>query len=147
MCIFCKSFVFHPVEVQPCKSIAYSICCNNITLGKTTFQCPGCSKQHEAGVISVTKISSIAEKLLREMFVKCLQCGQHVSLEDENADCNSHNCRSDRVTLEDIVNQPLNAEPTNLEKKAVINVVSRLMHQSDDNMQINLTRRGTISII
>ena len=54
-----------------------------------------------------------------------------------NDDCSTHQSLNPNATLEDIMQQPLEAEPTILERKAATSLVSRLLHQQGD---------GTISL-
>ena len=48
------------------------------------------------------------------------------------------------VTAQEMINQPLEAEPTKLEKQAAVNVVTRLLHHSNDQV-VRLPTGGTVS--
>ena len=77
------------------------------------------------------------------MPVKCSKCGHEVPLAAVNKDCNDHE-HSEKVTLEDVIQQPLEAEPTNLEKQAVVSLMSRIMHHQGDATMVQLPTRGRV---
>ena len=141
-CVFCKSFVVKPVEIQPCKSLACSICCINVSTGET-FHCPGCSSSHECTASVFSRLSPIVEKVLCQVPVKCKTCGHPVILSAANEKC-SHHERPEHVTLEEVIQVPLTAEPTNLEKRAAANLVSRMIHHQGDST-LTVPRRGRVS--
>lgn len=141
-CVFCKSFVVKPVEIQPCKSLACSICCINVSPGET-FHCPGCSNIHECTASVFSKLSPIVEKVLCQVLVKCKTCGHPVTLSAAYEKC-SHHEQAEQVALEEVVQVPLDAELTNLEKRAAVNLVSRMIHHQGDST-LTLPRRGRVS--
>lgn len=103
--------------------IACSQCCEfqlNCQSSKATFLCLGCSSQHKSDITTFTKLSSIAEKVLSRMIVRCDECDKDVSLEDVNKPCGSHGGLESVPSIKEVINQPLNVEPTDLEKKMLI---------------------------
>ena len=67
------------------------------------------------------------------MLVMSERCGQQVSLQVLENDCSGH------------IEQPLEVEPTHLEKQVALNLVSRMMHQQGDTGTVSLPRhRGKV---
>lgn len=88
-CSSCKAAVQKPVEVLPCKSL---YCCNcALSLASSSsFTCPSCSCIHESIDSTFTKPSSIAEKMINSLYVKCNSCRMNVKVESLEADCHAH---------------------------------------------------------
>ncbi len=61
--------------------------------------------------------------------VNCNKCNRTVKLGHIEKDCAHHS--SDSITLKDILNQPLEEEPSKLERRAAMKVVSIILHQND----------------
>ena len=139
-CIFCKFSVTCPVEIHPCKGLACSKCCTNVVESGKQFFCSFCSNEYEVASSSFGRKSPVAEKVLREMLVMCERCGQQVSLQVLENDCSGHIERA--ATLEDFIQQPLEVEPTHLEKQVALNLISRMMHQQGDTGTVSLPRQG-----
>ena len=76
--------------------------------------------------------------------MKCVRCDQKLAVETADEECSSHGQR-EKITLEDIIHRPLETKPTDLEKKAVVNLVSRIIHHEGDNAVVTLPRRGRVS--
>ncbi len=57
-----------------------------------------------------------------------MSCEQHVPLQVLDKD--------------DVIQQPLQAEPTHLEKQVALNLVSRMMHQQGNSTIVSLPRQG-----
>lgn len=139
-CIMCKAVVVKPVEVQLCKLLACESCCIELMSTKPSFDCPGCSMKHSCSIESFSSISPLVKKVLSDLSVQCDKCHRLVRLASMNDDCSSSTHQSlshPKATIEDIIQQPLEAEPTILERKAATSLVSRLLHQQRD---------GTISL-
>ena len=139
-CIMCKAVVVKPVEVQLCKLLACESCCIELMSTKPSFDCPGCSMKHSYSIESFSSISPLVKKVLSDLSVQCDKCHRLVRLASMNDDCSSSTHQSlshPKATIEDIIQQPLEAEPTILERKAATSLVSRLLHQQRD---------GTISL-
>ena len=88
-CNSCRAAVQKSVEVLPCKSL---YCCNcALSLASSSsFTCPSCSYTHESIDSTFTKPSSIAEKMINSLYVKCNSCGMNVKVESLQADCHTH---------------------------------------------------------
>lgn len=122
-CDFCKSFVIRPVEIQPCKSLGCSSCCIHAVSSGQTFSCPGCLESHQCNTSVFSKLSPIVEKILNELLVTCDRCGNPVTLVAAHNKCQNH-MLTERVTLEELIQVPVDKELTNLEKKAAASLVS-----------------------
>lgn len=131
-CGRCNMIVSHPLEILPCKKLVCRDCCLCLVKQKPCFKCPGCSEFHETVYESFSKVSPVVDNILMEVVMRCQKCGRQVKLgKYTDEDCNSH---VTQVTAEEMINQPLEAEPTKLEKQAAVNVVSRLLHHSKDQV-------------
>ena len=104
-CRSCKAAVQKPVEVLPCKSL---YCCNcALSLASSSsFTCSSCSCIHESIDSTFTKPSSIAEKMILGLCVKCNSCGMNVKVELLEADCHTHK-KSHREDLNKAVSELL----------------------------------------
>ena len=142
-CVQCKLLVVKPVEIQPCKSLACSSCCLDLVYKKTQFCCPGCSHEHESGIDSFSHVSPTVNKILCDLVVKCTKCNKNIRLATLNDNCLHHKSMNENITLEEIIQQPLEAEPTNLEKRAAASLVTRLLHQKGDNIISTTKKRNS----
>ena len=143
-CSICKSAINNPIEVLPCKSL---ICCSCLLLHldkeMTTFHCPGCSEQHDSNNPTFSRLSPVAEKMLNNMVVNCEKCYRPVKLSISNKNCDHHeDLRCSKLT--ELVDRPIEAEPTDIEKHVATNVVTRLLHHND-NMVVKLPTGGQVS--
>ena len=127
-CTSCRLAANNPVQIIPCRSLLCSSCTSGL-ISQATFECPGCSSQHISSSSTFTNLSSLEEKMFRDLMVKCEKCNGTVKLEHTENDCAHHH--SDSMTLRDVLNQPLEEEPSKLEKRAAIKVVSRILHQNE----------------
>ena len=147
-CVACKTvIVIEAVQIEPCKSLACQHCCIELVSNKEPFRCPGCLMTHECSAVTFQSVYPIIMKVIGDLLVKCLKCAKQVKLYTLNQDCCTHQSQfSQHVTLEDIIQLPLDVEPSGLEKRAATNLVSRLLyHQQDDT--ISLPRKGQVSWI
>uniref|UniRef100_A0A1X7TX35 Uncharacterized protein n=1 Tax=Amphimedon queenslandica TaxID=400682 RepID=A0A1X7TX35_AMPQE len=89
MCSSCKEAVQKPVEVLPSKCL---YCCNcALSLAfSSSFTCSSCSCIHESIDSTFTKPSSIVEKMINGLYVRCNICGINVKVELLEADCHTH---------------------------------------------------------
>ena len=143
-CVVCKSdIVVKAVEIQPCKLLACQSCCIELVASKQPFSCPGCSLMHDCSVTTFSPVSSIVKKIICDLLVKCEKCKKTIKLVSLSDECATHQSQNPNVTLEDIIQQPLDAEPTGLEKRAATNLITRLLHQKGDG-SISLPRRGKV---
>ncbi len=132
-CSCCHLAANRPVEVLPCKSlVCYQCCVSLITTSEASFGCPGCLGRHEHAPCSFSKPSPIIERMLNEVTVRCELCNINVKLEILNNNCKYHAQSRQHLTLEDVVNHPLEATPSRLETQVAAKVVSRMLRQSDD---------------
>ena len=143
-CVACKTaVVIKAVEIEPCKSLTCQHCC--IELVKEPFCCPGCSMTHECSAVTFQSVSPIVSKVIGDLLVKCLKCAKQVKLYTLNQDCCTHQSQiSQHVTLEDIIQLPLDVEPSGLENRAATSLVSRLLYHQQD-YTISLPRKGQVS--
>ena len=75
-CSCCKGAIQTPVEILPCKSL---YCCNcALSLAtSSSFTCPCCSCMHQSIDSTFTKPSSIVEKMINSLSVKCDVAGEN----------------------------------------------------------------------
>ena len=99
---------------------------------------------HDCSVSTFSSVSPFVKKVICDLLVRCEKCDKKIKLVSLTDDCATHRSQNLNVTLEDIIQQPLDAEPTSLEKRAATNLVTRLLHQQGDG-SISLPRRGKVS--
>lgn len=140
-CKLCNSSLRDPVEVLPCKSL---LCCSCVLKVKAleSFNCPGCSESHELIASSFSRMSPVTEKMIKNILIKCNKCNQIIKLSQSQESCDQHG--SVCLNLKEVTCRPLEAEPTSLEKQAATNIVSRMLHYSD-NALVKLPTGGTVS--
>ena len=131
-CTCCNLAANDPIRILPCRSLICSSCSRDLS-SRPTFECPGCSSQHQSSSSTFTGLSGIEENLFRNLEVKCDKCDEMVRLKDVVADCAHHSADGSQTveTLEDVLKRPLEEEPSKLEKRAAIKVVSRILHQNE----------------
>lgn len=134
-CIVCKSVA---VEIQPCKLLACQSCCIQLVSQKQpAFTCPGCSLSHDCADITFSSVSPFVKKIIGNLLVHCDKCSKQIKLICLNDDCATHHQTAENpsvdAALEEVIRQPLDVQPTNLEKKVATNLVTRLFHQQGDN--------------
>lgn len=88
-CRYCHSAINNPVEILPCKSL---LCCScSLSLStSSSFACPGCSNLHDSTETTFTKPSTIIEKMINSLYVKCDSCQIDVKLQSLTDDCETH---------------------------------------------------------
>ena len=143
-CNQCNLAANKPVEIIPCKAILCCSCCVSLAT-QAKFNCPSCSIPHNSALTTFTRPSSRVEKLFKELLMKCEKCECKVKLEWIEKECAYHR-EHQSLTLQDIVNQPqaLEREPSNLEKRAAMKVMSRMLHQSD-SATVTFSTGGRVS--
>ena len=129
-CSCCHLAANEPVRIVPCQSLICRKCCATL-VSEVAFDCPGCSSHHDTSSSIFSELSSLEEKMLKDMLATCKKCNKTVKLERIDEVCESHGEESRTMSLEDVINQPLVAKPSKLESQAAIKVVSRMMHQND----------------
>ena len=141
-CPSCDLAINRPIEILPCKSLVCCSCCNKLVSLQTSFSCPGCNETHESAVCSFSRPSRIVENMLNEMVVECEKCCEKIKLALIEKECAYHGNDSSHM-LEDVLNQSLEVEPTKLEKRAAVNLMTRMLHQGDD-MVVTLSTGGRV---
>lgn len=141
-CTFCQHEVIKPVEILPCKTMMCCSCCLDVT-AQPCFSCKGCSEKHDVTTNTFSKLSNIAEKMIKNLEVKCNKCSKKTNLEKLQNSCEEHGTCG---RLTDLVNMPLEERPTQLEKRVAHNLVKRMLHQSDDE-SLQLPTGGRVSLI
>ncbi len=140
-CPLCCLAINKPVQISACKSLMCCSCCHNLITQKPTFSCPGCTEDHDSSIHSFSQPSRIVTNMLNEMIVQCEMCCEKVKLASIDKECNQYHRNNQNRTLEDVVNQPLETEPSKLEKQAAINL---LFHQGDDDTVVTLSSGGRV---
>ena len=151
-CTSCKSAVKNPVEILPCKSLICCECSLGLISGSSEFTCPGCSESHKSSTTSFTSLSAIEEKMIKNTLVECEKCMRTIPLSSIDKSCGQHDSwltlgSGSSATLTDIVNQPLEAEPTTLEKQVATNIVTRLLHQTGQKRVVTLPTGGRVRFL
>uniref|UniRef100_A0A1X7V608 RING-type domain-containing protein n=1 Tax=Amphimedon queenslandica TaxID=400682 RepID=A0A1X7V608_AMPQE len=132
-CKLCSSSISDPVEVLPCQSLFCSSCLlEYVNKDMETFHCPGCSDDHVCTDATFTYISPVAEKMICNISVRCDKCFNTVKLDTINKFCDQH--IQNKIECSDMLCLPLQSQPTTMEKKMASNVVTRLLHQSNDTL-------------
>ena len=146
-CASCNTAIKNPVELMPCKSLVCCTCSLQLIDGSSNFICPGCTQSHECSTSSFTALSPIEERTIKLTLVKCYRCYGTIELMSLNKTCDDHKqmISNDNTTLCDIVNRPMDSEPTALEKQVATNVVMRLPNQTD-SMVVKLPTKGRVSM-
>ena len=142
-CCSCGLAANKPVEIVPCKSLMCSSCCFHLTYGEV-FECPGCQSLHKSPE-SFTKPSLLVEKQFLHTLVRCSKCYKQTRIENINKDCSQHNDEIHDLTLRDIVNQPLEAEPTRMETDAAAHILSRTFRHKEANTSLKISTGGRVS--
>ena len=140
-CHLCNVAVNEPIEVLPCKSL---ICCScllsHLKNLMGTFCCPGCDENHVLVPSSFSKMSQVAEKMMKNMIVKCNKCYRPVKLSISQNPCSQHTDES----LLQLVSHPLESMPTTFEKQIATRVITRLLHHNDSTV-LSLPTGGKVS--
>lgn len=134
-CSVCKSDIHNPIEVLPCKILVCASCIL-ATLDKkmATFNCPGCSEEHNTDPSSFSRLSPVMEKMFLNMIVMCDNCCKKVKLLHITESCASHihnDSDNTNTALTVAATQPMEANPTQHETQVATNVLSRLFHQTN----------------
>lgn len=135
-CTRCHLAANRPVQILPCKSLACYNCCVFLSQNNTVFNCPGCSCEHEPVPSTFAKLSPFEEKGFNELVLKCEKCDSAIPLESFNKNCEHHNSSHTKngtgtsMTVQDIMNQPMEVEPSKLESRVAMKVVSRFLHSN-----------------
>ncbi len=136
-CPICLDVVQSPVNLSCDHTVCASCCLKHI---QTSYylQCP-CCHRHKLNSSTITPPSSLFQSLLNESLVTCYrQCGSMVKLQDYRQHLNSH-CKScqinspSKVTLKDVLCQPITSPATPVERQAAQHLVKRLLHQGQDS--------------
>ncbi len=154
VCKICNTVLDEVLEL-PCKHLVCLSC--TLTLLEEDLQsipCPNCEKQHEISFSSFSAPSPLTVKLLSQLVVRCEKegCSKAVYLGDLRAHLAS-NCKQihdirPAVTIEQILEQPTSAPPTQLEMEAAGHVVRRkILSQSHSQAPFSLPTGGCVSTV
>ena len=144
-CQFCHCIVDQPLEL-PCKA---TMCMNCLLwVAHRGYSCPKCGVDHEPTSASAT--SSVFTKVLLTRVLQCI-CGKQVQLQHLRQHIVT-GCRElvaespEALTVQDILQQPLNAPTTSLEKRTAGHLVRKMLLEADTGT-ISLPTGGHVSII
>ncbi len=146
-CSICRHIVDEPVEL-PCKVPACADCCIGLAQKGDITSCPSCQQCHDTTTASFQPVSSVHMKLLSHLVLKC-DCGKSVLL-GSLAQHLSSGCRemvaevASAITVEQILEQPLDAPTTSLEKQAAGHLVRKMLHQSSNPNTITVPTGGHV---
>ena len=157
-CPVCQNVVDEPVELA-CKSpICYTCCLGMLRKsdGGVT-ECPSCHEEHELAINSFQAISPVVTKLLSNLVIRCEvpSCNKPVLLQHLGKHIES-GCKemvadvASTLTVEQVLEQPLDVPPTSLEKRAAGHLVRKMLHQSCESNTFTVppgSRGGHVSSV
>ncbi len=127
-----------PVEL-PCKHLVCLSCCFDLLkLNLHSIPCPQCQHDHKLVVSSFQSPAPLTDKLFQQLVVRCdrLTCTKVVYLRDLkshlDSKCTLHDNSSIKhaITLDQILQQPVNVPPTQIEMETAGHVVRKILAQS-----------------
>ena len=84
--------------------------------------------------------------MLNDILLRCGKCDRTVKLQWIDRECEDHMSRTTlqmKSTLQEVINQPIEIEPSKLESRAAMKVVSRILHQNKGST-FNLSTGGRV---
>ena len=149
-CSLCKLAANKPVQILHCRSLVCYECCVELVMKNALqFVCPGCSSQHESSCVTFTHLSPLETKMIHDLILRCEKCERTVELKCYE-ECLEHinqtaSKSSTTMTLHEVINQPMEVQPSKLESRATMKVVSRLFHRSNSST-CNLSTGGRVCV-
>ena len=148
LCCSCHMVVNRPLELTPCRNLICMKCCLPL-IKSNEFTCPGCTLVHDSSISNINTIAPLIQTMICNIQFQCLKCNKVVRLDDatdhDQSECSSFTI-SLPLTVEDVLHQPLESEPTKLEQLAAVNVVQRMMTNTSDST-VTLPTGGHVSTI
>ena len=135
-CPICLDIVRSPVHLS-CDHTVCVHCCSKHMQVSYSLQCP-CCYRHTLSSITISITSAFFLSLLNDSIVCIRKCGNMVKLQDYHH--HLHNCckthhvninSPSKVTLKDVLCQPITSPATPVEHKAAQHLVKRLLHQGE----------------
>lgn len=148
LCCSCHMVVNRPLELTPCRNLICMKCCLPL-IKSNEFTCPGCTLVHDSSISNINTIAPLIQTMICNLQFQCPKCNKVVRLDDAT-DHDQSECSSFTIllplTVEDVLHQPLQSEPTKLEQLAAVNVVQRMMTNTSDST-VTLPTGGHVSLI
>ena len=135
----CDTVLDEPIEL-PCKHLVCRECCFNILKDNLhSLPCPHCQCNHPLQQSTFRTPAPLTDKLLQQLVIRCDRseaCNKVVHLRDLKSHLESK-CKlltnstiTSSVTLDQILQQPVNAPATQIEMEAAGHVVRKILAQS-----------------
>ena len=148
-CPICKCIVDQPIEI-PCKVPACLDCCLWLIQKGDMSNCPSCGSEHEVDFSTFSQIPAFLLKILLQQVLHCI-CSKPVRLEHLRAHLDT-SCKElvadipSSVTLEQILEQPLDTPPTTFERQVVGHLFRKMMQQSTHSQTVTVPTGGHVSV-
>ncbi len=135
-----------PVEL-PCKTLVCLECC--LELLRKDESCPACSEHHESVKESFNQPSPVIQKILDNLVLHCdnPHCNspillQHLGRHVESG-CKAYmRMAAESLTLEQVLQQPLDTPPTSLESNVLGQLASRALRDGTVTVPTGSLGRG-----
>ena len=153
ICKSCDNVLDEPVELA-CK---HQLCCSCFKLLRShldSIPCPHCQHHHQLETATFQPPTPLIDKLLQKVVVKCdkINCTKAVQLTDLKAHLNS-NCTlksytlNQSITVDQILQQPADTPPTQIEMKMAGHVVHKILTQSQTPFSLPTGGGKHVSIV
>ncbi len=137
VCKSCDQVLDEPVELA-CKHLLCCSCCVQLLRSHLkSIPCPHCQHNHKLETSSFQPPPPIVDKLLQQLVVKCdrEKCSKVVHLCDLQSHLDSKcilksTTVMQSITVDQILQQPANTPPTQIEMEAAGHVVRKILAQS-----------------
>ena len=145
LCCSCHMVVNRPLELTPCRNLICMKGCLPL-IKSLVLDVPWV---HDSSISNINTIAPLIQTMICNLQFQCLKCNYVVRLDDatdhDQSECSSFTI-SLPLTVEDVLHQPLESEPTKLEQLAAVNVVQRMMTNTSDST-VTLPTGGHVSTI
>ena len=137
VCKSCDNILDEPIEL-PCTHLLCRLCCFHLLASHPhSFPCPHCEHTHELSVASFRAPAALVDRLLRQLVVRCdrEKCKKVVHLCDLKAHLDSKcvlyaTTIRQSITLDHILQQPVDAPPTQIEMETAGHIIRKILAQS-----------------
>ena len=141
-CPICTNILDRPIELVTCGSHVCAACCCEWLKVTNTLSCPSCYGDHFHTFSTIRLGSTLVLKLVGGLLTECRECKQAVKVADYRAHrCNTHTQSPSEVRVEDVLQRPLSAPLTPIERQLQSSLARRSMATSPE--ENNILRIGT----
>ena len=137
VCKSCNNIIDEPVEL-PCKHTLCCACCFQLLRSNSSIiSCPRCNQGHSIVAQSFQSPPPLMDKLLKKLVVRCERekCMKFIHLSDLKSHLESkctlyaHSVQH-FITLDQVLQQPADIPPTQIEMETAGHVVRKILSQS-----------------